>query len=331
MTNLSKKRILLTGGNGFIGREVHRILTEERNVPKKNIVIPDSKKDDLRLYKNALRIMKKQKTQVVIHLAAIIGGVGFSSKFPATQYYSNILMDLQVVEAARAAGVERVILVSSSCAYPKETSYPMVEEHLWDGYPQETNLAYGIAKRLMTVQADAYRQEHGMDIAVVIPNNAYGPGDNFHPEHSHVIPSLIRRCLAGENPLVVWGDGTPTRDFLYVKDFAEGVVLAAEKLRGKECINLGSGVETSVKELVSTIQRLTGHTGKILYDSSKPSGQPRRSVSIQKAKKLIGFKPRYSLKKGLKETILWYKNQLASGRSIRGLTHRSRRKTRAHT
>ena len=198
------------------------------------------------------------------------------------------------------------VLVSSSCAYPNESSYPLKEESLWDGLPQETNLAYGVAKRLMTVQGPAYRAQYGLNAAVVVPNNGYGPNDNFDPAYSHVVPSLIRRCIAGENPLIVWGDGTPTRDFLYVKDFAEGVLLAAEKLESDDYINIGSGVETPIKELASLIQKLTHHEGEIVYDSTKPNGQKRRSVDLTKARALVGFEPHYSLEEGLKETIEWY-------------------------
>ncbi len=306
MIDLRNKKILVTGGHGFIGSAVVNNLIKKRGVPTENIIAPRSSEMDCRDYAQVKQVMEDNGVDVVIHLACLIGGVGYSSTHPATQYYNNILMDLQVVEAAKDAKLERVVLVSSSCAYPKETAYPLREEYIWEGLPQETNLAYGVAKRLMTVQGPAYRQEFGLDVVVVVPNNGYGPKDNFDPEYSHVIPALIRRCVAGEDPLVVWGDGTPTRDFLYVEDFAEGVLLSAERLEGDEYVNIGNGTETSIKELVSTVQRLTSHTGEIVYDTSKPNGQPRRSVDISKAEKLIGFKPAYSLEEGLKETIEWY-------------------------
>ena len=207
-------------------------------------------------------------------------------------------------------GVKKIVLVSSACAYPKDAVYPLTENQLWNGLPQETNLAYGIGKRILTIQADAYRKQYGSDIVVVIPNNAYGPGDNFHEEYSHVIPAVIRKCLNKENPLVVWGDGTPTRDFLYVKDFAEGVLLAAETAVDSQSVNLGTGKETSIKDLVEMIRKLTGHTGKVIYDTARPNGQPRRSVDIKKAQQLLGFQPQYTLTQGLEETIAWYKKQI---------------------
>lgn len=310
MLDFSNKKILITGGHGFIGRWLIDNLIKKRNINAEQIIVPDSKKDDLRDFNNCKRLMKKNKIDVVIHLAAMVGGVGFSQKFPASQYYNNILMDLQVVEAAKECGVKKIVLVSSACAYPKDAVYPLTEEELWNGLPQETNLAYGIGKRILIIQANAYRKQYGSDIVVVIPNNAYGPGDNFHEEYSHVIPALIRKCLNKDSPLVIWGDGTPTRDFLYVKDFAEGVLLAAERLENSQPINLGSGCETSIKELVKIIIRLTGHTGKVIYDTSRPNGQPRRSVDVKKARQLLGFKPQYTLEQGLLETIEWYQKQI---------------------
>jgi GDP-L-fucose synthase len=308
MIELKNKKILVTGGNGFIGSFVVDNLQEKRGVRQANIIVPASKKDDIRVKENVLRLIKENDIDIIIHLAALIGGINYSTNFAADQYYNNTLMDLQVVEAAKESKIEKIVLVSSSCAYPRDPEYPLKEEFLWDGLPQESNRAYGVAKRNLIVQAEAYSKQYGLNAVVVIPNNAYGPKDNFHPEYSHVIPSLIRKCLAGENPLVVWGDGTPTRDFLYVKDFAEGVVLAAEKLEGLEPVNLGSGTETSIKELVNLVIKNTGYNGAIKYDTAQPNGQPRRSVDISRAKELLGFNPEYSLEKGLQETIEWYKN-----------------------
>lgn len=310
MPDLSQKKILVTGGRGFIGSHVVENLIVKRNVPKEKIIIPDSKTDDLRFIENCRRLIHDNKIDVIIHLAARVGGVGYSSARPATQYYDNIQMDLNIVEAAKDAGVEKIVLISSACAYPRDASYPLQEEEIWDGPPQETNRAYGVAKRIMLIQAEAYTQQYGMNIPVVVPSNAYGPCDNFHPEYSHVIPSLIRKCLEQKSPLVVWGDGAPTRDFLYAKDFAEGVVLAAEKMNSRDgWVNLGSGVETRISDLAETIVKLTGYKGQIVYDTNKPNGQPKRSVGIKKAQRLLGFEPKYPLEQGLQETITWYKER----------------------
>jgi GDP-L-fucose synthase len=309
MLDLRATNILVTGGGGFIGKAVVEDLIRVRNVDARRIVVPDSKKDDLRERSNCLRLMRDHRIDVVIHLATKVGGVGYSSKFPATQYYNNILMDLQVVEAARETRVKKIVMTSSACAYPLDTSYPMVEDNVWNGLPQETNLAYGIGKRIQLVQADAYRKEFGTNIVTLLPNNAYGPWDNFHPEYSHVIPSLIRKCLSTDAQLVVWGDGTPTRDFLYVKDFADAVIAAAERLESPEPVNVGSGVETRISALVNRIVALTGYRGSVLYDHSKPNGQPRRFVNIDRARTLLGWTPRYTLEVGLQETVEWYKRQ----------------------
>ncbi len=307
MLDLRNLTVLVTGGSGFIGHSVVKNLIEKRGLTPNQIIIPDSKRDDLSHQSNCARLFSEHKIDVVIHLAARLGGVGYSSSFPAMQYYQNILMDLQIMETAKNANVKKIVMVSSACAYPKNTTYPLTEENLWSGLPQETNLAYGVGKRLMTVQASAYREQYGTNAVVVIPNNAYGPGDSFHPEYSHVIPSLIQKCLRGDDPLIVWGDGTPTRDFFYVDDFAEGVILAAEQLESSEPINLGSGTETSIKELVDFIRSLTGHTGTVAYDTSQPNGQARRSVDTSKAEKILGFKAVTSLEVGLRATIEWYK------------------------
>jgi GDP-L-fucose synthase len=302
------KKVLVTGGNGFIGSHVVDILQEEFGVPRDNIIVPSSKEYDLRDLEVCRQLT--QDVDVVLHLAAKVGGVGYSIKHPATQYYNNILMDLQLVEAAKDNQVKKFVLVSSSCAYPLEGEYPLKEKAIHNGLPQETNRAYGIAKRIEITQAEAYRDQYGLDIVVVVPNNAYGPRDHFSKEFSHVIPSLIRKCIeakeAGDDTITIWGDGTPTRDFFYVKDFARGVILAAEKLHDSDPVNLGSGVETSVKTLAESIAELTGFTGEFTYDTSKPNGQPRRSVDIAQAREKMDFEPRYELKEGLKETIEWY-------------------------
>ncbi len=310
MTNFwEDKTVLVTGGHGFIGSHVVDILKEQKGVKDEQLRVPSSKEHDLRNFEDCLEVTKD--VDVVLHLAAKVGGVGYSSQFPATQYYENVLMDLQMVEAAKESKVGKFTLVSSSCAYPLDAPYPLKEEYLFNGLPQETNRAYGIAKRVQVVQAEAYRDQYDMNIVVVVPNNAYGPRDHFSPEYSHVIPSLIRKCLEAEpdGEVVIWGDGTPTRDFLYVKDFAHGVILGAEKLKDSEPVNIGSGTETAIKDLADLIGKHTGFKGEFTYDSSKPNGQQRRSVDISLAREKLEFEPQYTLEEGLKETIEWYKNK----------------------
>jgi GDP-L-fucose synthase len=311
MFNLKNKRILVTGSTGFIGQSVLANLLHKRGINPKNIIetgFPKKRNGDLRIYKNAEKLMRENDIYAVIHLAALIGGLGYSSVRQATQYFSNLSIDLNVVEAAKNTGVKKIVLVGSVCAYPKNTPCPYKEEALWDGIPQEANLAYSTIKRMLTVKARAYREEFGLNSVVIVPNNGYGPHDNFHPEYSHVIPSLIRRCLNQENPLIVWGDGSPTRDFFYVKDFAEGVVSALEHLDSPNPINIGSGEEISIRNLALIIREMTGHKGKIIFDKTRPNGQLLRRVDISKQKKLLGFKPSYNLEKGLRETIDWYIN-----------------------
>ncbi len=301
------KKILVTGGAGFIGSHVVINLVEKRGVDRSRIIVPRSREYDLRIFSHCQQAVRG--VDVVLHLAANIGGIGYSKDNPATQYYDCSLIDLHIVEAARQEGVEKFLSVSSACAYPRDAQYPLREEDLFMGKPQETNRAYGFAKRMMVVQAEAYHQQYGMNIVVIIGANAYGPRDNFDRNTSHVIPTLIRKCHE-EKELVVWGDGTPTRDFLYVRDFAEGVVLAAEKLNTPDPVNIGTGREVSIKELVGIIVRQTNFRGEVSYDTTKPGGQPRRVLSIEKANKLMSFQPHYSLEEGLKETIVWYKGNL---------------------
>ncbi|MBI4089540.1 MAG: NAD-dependent epimerase/dehydratase family protein [Candidatus Levybacteria bacterium] len=297
------KKILVTGGRGFVGSHVVKNLIEKRGVLKESIVIPKSKSCDLRIYNDTQEVLKG--INIVLHLAADVGGIAYSSSHPATQMRNCLLIDANVFEAASNEKVERMVCVSSAVAYPVDAPSPLKEEYLFLGEPARGGYGYGFAKRMSTVLARAYKEEKGLNASVLLSSNAYGPGDNFDLSHGHVIPSLIRKCLS-EKELVVWGDGTQKRDFFYVGDFAEGVVLAAEKLGTADPVNIGSADPITIAELVKSIVRLTNFKGKIIFDSTKPQGQKIRSVSIEKAKSLMGFFPSFTLEEGIKRTIDWY-------------------------
>lgn len=306
---LRNKKILLTGGAGFLGSFVKGKLLA-RGVPKENIFIPRSADFDLRQWENCEKVVKGR--DIVIHLAAKVGGIGYNQEKPGELFYDNAMMGIQLMEAARQASVEKFVAIGTICAYPKFTPVPFKEDDLWSGYPEETNAPYGLAKKMMLVQAQAYRQQYGFNAIYLLPVNLYGPGDNFSPESSHVIPALIKKVAdaqkEGRDFIEVWGTGKATREFLYVEDAAEGIVLAAEKYDKVEPVNLGSGMEISVKNLAELICRLMDFKGEIRWDASKPDGQPRRSLDVSRAKKEFGFKARTSFEEGLKKTIKWYKN-----------------------
>lgn len=307
--NLKNKRILLTGGAGFLGQSIQKKL-HEQGVPEKNIFIPRQKDIDLRVWQHCLDI--SQDIDVVIHLAVTVGGIEFNRQFPGSIYFNNVMMNTQIMEAARIADVEKFVMIGSVCAYPKITPIPFLEENLWNGYPEETNAPYGIAKKMALVQAQAYRKEYGMNAIYLLPVNLYGPNDNFHPEYSHVIPGLIRKFLEakefGGRDVIVWGTGKASREFLYVEDCAEAILLATEKYSKPEPINLGSGQEIKIKDLVNLIAELTEFKGKIFWDKTKPDGQPRRKLNVEKAKKEFGFEARTDFREGLKKTIEWYRD-----------------------
>lgn len=307
--NLKDSRILVTGGNGFLGSRVVSIL-KEKGVS--NILTPSSKEYDLRLRENCNIVTKD--IDVVFHLAAKVGGIGFNQEKPGELFYDNLMMGTNLMEEARKNEVKKFVALGTICSYPKFTPVPFSEKNIWEGYPEETNAPYGLAKKMLLVQSDAYKQQYDFNSIVIFPTNLYGPGDNFDDQTSHVIPALIKKiALAKKNRDVVhlWGDGTPTRDFLYVDDAANGIVLSAEKYNKTEPINLGTGQETSIRELVMILMKLMKADLEVTWEKSKPGGQPRRCISFEKAEKEIGFKPKTSLEEGLKNTIQWYESHFS--------------------
>ena len=298
------KKILVTGGAGFIGSFVVEHLVTARGVDPADIVVPRSRDCDLRDFEQARRAVKG--CRVVFHLAAQTGGIAFSRSHPASQYYNCALINLMTLEAARREGVERFVGVANLLAYPAAAPSPLREEHVHDGAIASTHLGIGLSKRDLVDMGEMYHREFGMNVTVMLPANAYGPRDRFDPAISHVIPATIRKCFH-EPELVVWGDGSPTRDFLYVEDLAAGLVLAAERLEGSQCVNLASGQEISIRDLVHLIARLTGYAGRVSFDTSKSGGDPRRAASTARADRLVGLKPRYTLEEGLRRTIDWYR------------------------
>jgi GDP-L-fucose synthase len=309
---LGGKRIAVTGGGGFLGRVVVDKL-RERGCEEVYVV---RKRDyDLVRGEDVARLYRDARPEVVIHLAAVVGGIGANRENPGLYFYENIMMGVQLIEGARLAGVEKFVQVGTICAYPKFTPVPFKEEHLWDGYPEETNAPYGVAKKALLVQCQAYRDQYGFNGVYLLPVNLYGPGDNFDPNTSHVIPALIKKFVdaaeTGKESVEVWGTGAATREFLYVDDAAEGIVLAAEKYDGREPVNLGSGMEISIRELAELIARETGYAGRLVWDASKPDGQPRRALDVTRAEELFGFKARVDFVEGLRRTIGWYRSTLA--------------------
>ena len=308
MLDLTQRNILLTGGSGFLGSWVRRTLVA-RGVPERQIVIPRSESLDLRQWANCERAVDGH--DVVIHLAGNVGGIGYNREHPGELFYDNLMMGAQLMEAARLAGVEKFVAIGTVCAYPKHTPVPFNEASLWDGYPEETNAPYGLAKKMLLVQAQAYRQQYGFNAIYLLPVNLFGPEDNFDPSSSHVIPALIRRIAqamdAGEDEVVVWGTGSASREFLYVEDAAEGIVRATERYDSAEPMNIGAGREMTIRELVGTICRLLGYSGRIRWDATKPDGQPRRMLDTSRAERECGFRARVSTEEGLRRTIEWYR------------------------
>ncbi len=301
------KKILVSGGAGFLGSHLIEKLIE-KGAKKENILIPRSKDCDLRKYENCEKVIQNQ--DIVFHLAAKVGGIMYNKNHPAELFYDNLMPGAQLMEAARKSGVEKFIAVGTVCSYPKFCSVPFKEEELWNGYPEETNAPYGLAKKMFIVQAQAYRAQYGFNAICPLLVNLYGPRDDFNPESSHVIPALIKKFIdakeSGKTFVELWGTGKATREFLYVEDVAEGLILAAEKYNNPEPFNLGAGFEISIKDLAELIARLSDFQGKINWDASKPDGQPRRMLDVSRAKKEFGFEANIKLEDGLRKTIDWY-------------------------
>jgi GDP-L-fucose synthase len=305
---LTDKRILVTGGAGFLGQHVV-VALQGRGCTQ--IMVPRRRQYDLTQEAQVARLYADTSPQVVIHLAAVVGGIGANRANPGRFCYDNLVMGAMLMEHARRARVEKFVGIGTICSYPKLTPVPFQEEELWNGYPEETNAPYGLAKKMLLVLGQAYRQQYDFNAIHLLPVNLYGPGDNFDPESSHVIPALIRKCLEAverrESEIVCWGDGTPTREFLYVDDCAEAIVLAAECYDGPEPVNIGAGFEISIKELVELIVNLTGFRGQIRWDTTKPNGQPRRCLDTRRAWELFGFRAQTKFREGLRRTIEWYR------------------------
>ena len=305
---LADKRIAVTGGAGFLGR---RVVARLEAFGCKNVFIVRRDDYDLVRLEAVEQLYLDARPQVVIHLAAVVGGIGANRENPGRFFYENLMMGAQLIEGARLHGVKKFIQIGTVCSYPKFTPVPFQEADIWNGYPEETNAPYGIAKKALLVQLQAYREQYGLNGIYLLPVNLYGPGDQFDPAVSHVIPALIKKCVdairSGDSVIEIWGTGTPTREFLYVDDAAEGIVMAAERYDGREPVNLGSGKEISIRDLVHLIARETGFTGNIVWDRTKPDGQPRRALDTSRAAEAFGFRARTDFVEGLRQTIAWYR------------------------
>jgi len=309
MLDLKNKKIIVTGGAGFLGKSVVRKL-DERGC--KNIFIPTIEEYDLRGLAAIKKMYTYAKADIVIHLAATVGGIGANLDKPGSYFYDNLIMGIQLIEQARANDIEKFVVIGTICAYPKFTPVPFREENLWNGYPDEVTGPYGLAKKMLLVQSQAYRQQYGFNSIFLLPVNLYGPGDNFDPKFSHVVPALIRKFYEAKindsDEVIVWGTGKATREFIYAEDCAEGIVKAAQSYDKSEPVNIGTGIETPIKDLAEKIKDLIGYKGRIVWDSSKPDGQPRRCLDVSRALEEFGFKAKTNFDEGLKKTIQWYIN-----------------------
>jgi len=310
MTFWSNKKVLVTGGAGFLGSFVVEKL-KERGC--KDIFVPRSKDYNLVEMESVKRLYKDARPDIVIHLAARVGGIGANRANPGKFFYENLMMGVQMMEIGRQVGIEKFVALATICSYPKFTPVPFKEEDLWNGYPEETNAPYGLTKKMLLVQSQAYRQQYGFNSICLFPVNLYGPRDNFDPESSHVIPALIKKCVDAinnnEDKIIVWGTGMASREFLYVEDAAEGILLATERYNKSDPVNLGAGFEIKIKDLVELIAKLTGFKGDIIWDTSKPDGQPRRMLDTSKAEKEFGFRAKTPFEEGLRRTIEWYRDR----------------------
>jgi len=310
LTYWAKQKIVVTGGAGFLGKALVKQLKDKGC---KKIFIPRSQQYDLRRTSAIRRLIKAKKPDMIIHLAAVVGGIGANKENPGKYFYDNLMMGVELIEQSRLLGVKKFVAMGTICSYPKFAKVPFKEKDIWDGYPEETNAPYGLAKKMMLVQAQAYKQ-YGYNAIFLLPVNLYGPHDNFSSKSSHVIPALVKKCLDarinGDDAIVVWGTGKATREFLYVDDAARGILLAAQKYNKTDPVNIGAGFEISIKDLVLKIAMFTGFKGKIVWDKSKPDGQPRRCLDTKRASKEFGFKSKVSFDLGLKRTINWYKEDI---------------------
>ncbi len=310
MVNLKEKKVIVTGGAGFLGKYIVKKL-KERGCS--NIFVPKIEEYDLRNLGDIIKIYKLAKADIVIHLAAVVGGIGANRENPGSYFYDNLIMGIQLIEEARKSGIEKFVAIGTICAYPKFTPVPFKEEDLWNGYPEETNAPYGLAKKMLLVQSQAYRQQYGFNSIFLLPVNLYGAGDNFDPKSSHVIPALIKKFyeakINNDPEVTVWGTGNATREFFYVEDCAEAIILATEKYDKSDPVNIGAGFEISIKDLANLIGEIIGFKGEIIWDTSKPDGQPRRCLDTSRAKKEFGFKAKTGFREGLEKTIEWYINK----------------------
>ncbi len=314
---LSDKRVVVTGGAGFLGSFVVEKLRERGC---RNVVVPRFKEYDLRDHDTILRLYVDVRPHIVIHLAAVVGGIGANQSNPGRFFYDNAMMGIQLMEHARQTGVEKFVALGTICAYPKFAPVPFKEDDLWNGYPEETNAPYGLAKKMMLVQAQAYRAQYGFNAIYLLPVNLYGPRDNFDLGTSHVIPAIIRKCVeakeGGQSEIVLWGDGSPTREFLYVEDAAEGVLLATEGYDGDQPVNLGTGEEIAIRDVAQMIAAEVGFTGRFVWDTTKPNGQPRRCLDVSRAAQQFGFRAAHRLRDGIPKTVAWFMAHRADFREV---------------